>query len=134
MGDKYLTAERGYIYEWENSNNEGHTNYCVVVSSPRRCKDNLISILFLSTDRGVIADDLIRVRFNHTDYVVRTDLVTYTKRAYLKRKVMNVQSNIMEDIDNGIAMSMGLKGSTAIDWEAMYNSLLENMIRRNINE
>lgn len=108
--DKYLEAERGGIYTFNNGKEDRE---CVVVSSGRRHKDNIISVLFLTTDRGNISDDAVRFDFvNSEDDVwracVRTDLVTYTRRMYLKRKIAQVPEKVMDKIDKGIARSLGL--------------------------
>lgn len=108
--DTYLEAERGGIYTFNNGKEDRE---CIVVSSGRRHKDNIISVLFLTTDRGNISDDVVRFDFvNHEDDVwracVRTDLVTYTRRMYLKRKIAQVPESVMNKIDKNIARSLGL--------------------------
>jgi len=105
MGDNLLVAERGGVYRF---NNGGEDKYCVVVSSGRRSKDNIISILFFTTDRGNIADDVVRFEFNGTTYCVRTDLITYTQRKYLVEKLAIVSEHLMNKIDTGMLRSLGL--------------------------
>lgn len=103
--DKYLDAERGGIYIFNNGKDDRE---CLVVSSGRRHRDNLISVLFLTTDRGNISDDVVRFEEAGQNMSVRTDLVTYTRRLYLKRKVAQVSDDVMYRIDKGIARSLGL--------------------------
>lgn len=113
--DNYLMAERGGVYTFNNGKEDRE---CIVVSSGRRHKDNIISVLFLTTDRGNISDDVVRfdiVRGEHDDEFwentrecVRTDLVTYTKRMYLKKKIGQVPESLMKKIDKGIMRSLGL--------------------------
>ena len=107
--DNYLVAERGGVYTFNNGKEDRE---CIVVSSGRRYKDNIISVLFLTTDRGNISDDVVRFEFYREDGVcmtcVRTDLVTYTKRMYLKKKIGQAGESLMKKIDKGIMRSLGL--------------------------
>ena len=105
MGDNLLTAERGGIYIFDN--NSGYKR-CLVVSSGRRSRDNIISILFFTTDRGNILDDIVRFEFNGQIECVRTDLVTYTQRKYLTDKLGVISEDIMKKIDKNIMRSLGL--------------------------
>lgn len=105
MGDNLLVAERGGVYKFNNGKDD---KYCVVVSSGRRSKDNIVSILFFTTDRGNIADDIVRFEFNGEIQCVRTDLVTYTNRKYLIEHIATVTDKLMDKIDTGIKRSLGL--------------------------
>ena len=126
-----LMAKRGYVYKWVNPNADGHSNYCVVVSEDHRCTDNIVSILFITTDRGQFERDTVHFKFNKQTWMVRTDLVTYTKREYLVEKITNVPDSVMKDIDNHIVQSLGLNvRSSDIPWEEMYNNLLMELIKR----
>ena len=124
--DSMLRAERGGVYEWESGENK---NLCVVVSAPHRNHDRLISILFFSTPRHGMSDDAIYFDFNMQSYCVRTDLVTYTCRKYLKQKVGDMSVDIMKTIDENIMHGLGLKRDD-IDWERMYNGLLDSVMKR----
>lgn len=103
--DKYLEAERGGVYVFNNGKEDRR---CVVISSGRRHKDNIISVLFFTTDRGNISDDVVRFEIDGESVSVRTDLVTYTRRLYLREKIAQVPEDIMNKIDKNIARSLGL--------------------------
>lgn len=105
MGDNLLTAERGGIFVFNNGKED---KLCIVVSSGRRSRDNIISILFFTTDRGNISDDVVRFEFNGQIECVRTDLVTYTQRKYLTDKLGVISEDIMKKIDKNIMRSLGL--------------------------
>lgn len=127
---KTLGAERGYIYEWSNPDNvNAKNNYCVVVSSNDRSLDNLVSILFISTFRNS-GKDVIAFKLNGETKCVHADLVTYTARKFLVRKVGKVSKDVMSKIDLRLAQSFGLHREDMI-YEKLYKDLLENIVRGN---
>ena len=124
-----LTAERGYIYKWENPNttkDNFNPNYCLVISCPRRRRDKMISVLFLTTDRGDVAEDIVRFKFNHEEYVVRCDLVTYTQRPYLKEQMVQFPEYLMEQVNEKLAESMGITSDK--NYKQMYYDLLDKVL------
>ena len=127
--DKFIQAERGHIYNWRNPNktDEWNEHFCVVVSSNRRSRDNIVSILFLSTWRGFIGDDVVPIEFGNVKWCVRTDLVTYTPRSYLLEDMGEVSEDAMTKIDMGMLKALGLDSP---NWEKMYNNLLDTVIAR----
>lgn len=122
----WLQGERGSMYEWLNPNT-GKENLVVVVSDNSRSMDNLISILFMSTFRGN-AKDVVHIRLDKKDYAVHCDLVTYTHRSYLARKVGKVSEDTMDKINLRIARSLGL------ETDGIYKDVYDDLVTRIIND
>ena len=122
-----VNAERGYVYAWRNLSGDNHYNLCLVVSNSHRRRDKLISILFLSSDNTTRNSDAIGVEVDGINYVVHTDLVTYTQRTYLQEQIAKVPEEKMKEISDGIAESLEL--NDRIDYESMYNNLLDEVLR-----
>lgn len=124
---EHLSAERGYIYEWEYPREPNKYNKVLVISNNNRQNDNLVSILFLSTYRGN-GDDVVKVNFEHEAYCVHTDLITYTQRAYLTRKLAKVSDKTMGQIDLMMSRSLGLPINENLEYKRLYENLLSNVV------
>ena len=123
-----IKAERGSVYTWINIRGDFHSNICLVVSNNNRSRDKLISILFLSTDRGQTGADCVEVELDGEKYIVHTDLVTYTQRYYLQQKIGEISPETMDVIDDYIADSLGL--NDGINYKTMYECLVDDIVGR----
>lgn len=121
-------AEYGCIYEWYKEEGD-NILYCVVVSSNVRAMDKIISILFLSPTKGHGAD-VVPVNIAGEKLFAHADLVTYTKREYIHRKMGKVSKDTMKKITTRILVSLNLLERKEIAYEQLYNEMLEALIKR----
>lgn len=120
-----LLAKRGYMYEWENFHT-GKKNNCVIVSAEDRSADNLVAILFFSTERHNNKDE-VPLKVGGEKGCVRTGLVTYTSRKYLTREIGPVSAEVMKRIDLQMSRDLGLNTDNAI-YKELYEGLLASII------
>ena len=120
-----LTADFGYIYEWEHNNTR---QLCVVISSPSHAMHNIISVLFLKPYVSP-GDDVVVINLDNKQYCVRADFVTYTQRACLVQKRCQISKSAMQRIQTRIAATLNLIDRREVSYEEMYNDLLDMVVK-----
>jgi hypothetical protein len=119
-----MVAERGCIYDFVESDGT-IKNQVLVVSSPRRARDRMVSILMIG-DAGM-GYDVVTVNYNGQKRFVHCGLTTYCARNRLGRKVCQVSAKTMEAVDMTMASEMGLIPERAMVYKEMYEALLDRV-------
>ena len=119
-----MVAERGCVYDFIEADGT-IKNQVLVVSSPRRARDRIVSILMLG-DAGM-GYDVVTVNYNGQKRFVHCGLVSYCTRSRLGRKVCQVSTKTMEAIDMTMASELGLIPEKAMVYKEMYEALLDRV-------
>lgn len=115
------TAKRGMIYDFYESDLHTIKNKVLVVSSEKRCEDNIISVIMLGTK--YTGYDCVPIKVQDQELYARCGLVTYTKRSRLGDPCWLIDADLMERIDMNIINNLGLGYLT--EYKQKYEALLE---------
>lgn len=85
-------AERGYIYEFKEKDGT-IKNDVLVVSSNARSMDKMISIIMIGDNPA--GHDIVPVEYNNKKRYIHSELVTYTVRSRLGKKLYKVPDDSM---------------------------------------
>lgn len=126
--DKYLNpADRGYIYEFLESDGTCNDKYCLVVSSQKRAYDNIISILMLGDSRAGL--DVVKCNFQGLTKYVHCGLVTYLKRERLGKRVCPFPKKSMDTVDLLMANELGLDREKELIYKSLYEEILRTFMK-----
>ena len=126
--DKYLNpADRGYIYEFLESDGTCNDKYCLVVSSQKRAYDNIISVLMLGDSRAGL--DVVKCNFQGLTKYVHCGLVTYLKRERLGKRVCPFPKKAMDTVDLLMANELGLDREKGLIYKSLYEEVLRTFMR-----
>ena len=126
--DKYLNpADRGYIYEFLESDGTCNDKYCLVVSSQKRAYDNIISILMLGDSRAGL--DVVKCNFQGLTKYVHCGLVTYLKRERLGKRVCPFPKKAMDTVDLLMANELGLDREKGLIYKSLYEEVLRTFTK-----
>lgn len=126
--DKYLNpADRGYIYEFLESDGTCNDKYCLVVSSQKRAYDNIISILMLGDSRAGL--DVVKCNFQGLTKYVHCGLVTYLKRERLGKRVGPFPKKSMDTVDLLMANELGLDREKGLIYKSLYEEVLRTFMK-----
>ena len=129
-GVRDIFAEYGGIYEWQKDENSDAIP-CVVVSSNDRGMNNVISILFLRPYSNP-GSDVVAIALNGELYGVHADLVTYTYRTYLVRKIGTMPRDTMRKITLRIGTTLNLVDSGEVTYARLYQDLLDSIVEKGL--
>ena len=126
--DKYLSpADRGYIYEFLETDGTHEGKYCVVVSSQKRAYDKLVSILMINDTRA--GYDVVKFGFQGETKYVHAGLITYVRRDRLGRRVTEFPKKAMSSVDLLMANELGLDREKALIYKVLYDDLIRSFIK-----
>ena len=121
-------AERGYIFDFIETDGS-IKNKVLVVSDDSRKKDNIVSIIMLSSSSKPVSD-MVDITIENQGWFIHAGLVTFCRRERLGRKYGKIKDKKMQEITELMTEQLGISRKPKIDYEAMYNSLLDKVIER----
>lgn len=86
------SAERGCIYEFKEKDGT-IKNDVLVVSSNARSMDKMISIIMIGDNPA--GHDIVPVKYNNRERYIHSELVTYTVRSRLGKKICKIPDKSM---------------------------------------
>lgn len=120
--------DRGNIYEFINKDGEPNGK-ALVISSQKRCRDNLVSILKLSPVGN--GTDAVAIAYNSQEgiyWYVHCGCVSYAYKDKLGKRTGEVSEQKMREIDDRIREQLGLDGIAS--YKDLYEDLLQKVVDR----
>ena len=129
MIENSLIADRGGIYTWSGgvNNPKATFTHCLVISDDSRASDAIISVLFLYNGLGKGIDS-VDFTVDGVKYHVHAEMVTYTGRNLLSKKVMQLPEDKMNKVDSIMRKGLGLDADDGV-YKELYDDLVGRIVK-----
>lgn len=118
---KDTPAERGWVYEFIESNGKIKNNVLVISDNSRKL-DAICSIIMLTNKPNLYS---VKMERNGELFYINSGMVTFAKRARLGKPLYKLDDETMDKVDSAVCTNLGF-GEMA-KYKIMYETLSNNL-------